>query len=185
MTVEFHARELPQQDLFCQLDKRNSANMNSLPSTYVEGFHDLEAVRTMEYKKLGKTGLMVSKLSFGSGPLGYHYGTYDEADAIEAVRRAIKQGVNFIDTAPFYGQGRSEKTLGKALKGIPRHAYYIATKVGRYELDYENMFDFTVEKTRKSFEKSLKLLGVDYIDVIQVRDNARYQINQLRIKIQI
>lgn len=56
----------------------------------------------------------------------------------------------------------------QALQGIPRQAYYIATKVGRYELDYENMFDFTVEKTRKSFRKSLELLGVDYVDVIQV-----------------
>lgn len=124
----------------------------------------------MKYKKLGKTDLIVSELSFGTGPLGCHYGTYDEADAIEAIRQAIKQGINYIDTAPWYGQGRSETTLGKALQGIPRQAYYIATKVGRYELDYENMFDFTVEKTRKSFRKSLELLGVDYVDVIQVHD---------------
>ncbi|XP_032687994.1 L-galactose dehydrogenase-like isoform X1 [Odontomachus brunneus] len=144
--------------------------MSSLPTTYIEGFHDLEAVKSMEYKKLGKTDLMVSKLAFGSGPLGCHYGTYDEADAIEAMRRAIKQGINYIDTAPWYGQGRSEEILGKALKGIPRQAYYIATKVGRYELDYENMFNFTTEKIRKSFEKSLKLLGVNYVDVIQVHD---------------
>lgn len=45
-----------------------------LPATYVEGFHELEAVKTMEYRELGKTGLMVSKLSFGGGPLGCHYG---------------------------------------------------------------------------------------------------------------
>jgi len=54
----------------------------------------------------------------------------------------------------------------QALKGIPREAYYIATKVGRYELDYDNMFDFTIEKTRKSLKKSLELLGVNYVDVI-------------------
>ncbi|KAL0099841.1 hypothetical protein PUN28_019925 [Cardiocondyla obscurior] len=140
------------------------------PPTYVEGFHDPEAVKAMEYKELGKTGMLVSKLSFGCGPLGCHYGTYDEADAIEAIRQAIKRGVNYIDTGPWYGQGRSETVVGKALKGIPREAYYIATKVGRYELDYDNMFDFTVEKTRMSFKKSLELLGVDYIDVIQVHD---------------
>lgn len=57
----------------------------------------------------------------------------------------------------------------QALKGIPREAYYIATKIGRYELDYNNMFDFTVEKTRKSIKRSLELLGVDYVDVIQVK----------------
>lgn len=141
-----------------------------LPPTYVEGFHDLEAVKAMEYKKLGKTNLLVSKLSFGSGPLGCHYGDYDEDEAIEAIRQAIKQGINYIDTAPWYGQTRSERVIGKALKGIPRQAYYIATKVGRYELDVKNMFDFTAEKTRKSFQNSLKLLGLDYVDIIQVHD---------------
>ncbi|XP_050453165.1 uncharacterized protein LOC126852411 isoform X3 [Cataglyphis hispanica] len=144
--------------------------MDTFPSTYIEGFHDPEVVKAMEYKELGKTGLFVSKLSFGSGPLGCHYGSYDETDAIEAVRQAIKQGVNYIDTAPWYGQGRSQTTLGKALKGIPRGAYYITTKIGRYELDYDNMFDFTIEKTRKSFKKSLELLGLDYVDVIQIHD---------------
>lgn len=54
------------------------------------------------------------------------------------------------------------------MKGIPREAYYIATKVGRYELDYENMFNFSKEKTRKSIDKSLELLGLNYVDVIQV-----------------
>ncbi|KAH0949765.1 hypothetical protein HN011_005013 [Eciton burchellii] len=143
---------------------------HAFPPTYVEGFHDPEAVKAMRYKRLGKTDLIVSELSFGTGPLGCHYGTYDEADAIEAVRQAIKRGVNYIDTAPWYGQGRSETILGKALRGIPRQAYYIATKIGRYELDYENMFDFTIEKTRKSLKKSLELLGVNYVDVIQVHD---------------
>ncbi|KAG7212417.1 hypothetical protein KM043_012732 [Ampulex compressa] len=141
-----------------------------LPPTYVEGFHDLNAVKAMEYRPLGKTGLLVSKLSFGGGPLGCHYGTYDEEEAIETVRQAIKRGINYIDTAPWYGQGRSETVIGKALKGIPRKAYYIATKVGRYELDYDHMFDFTKEKIRSSFKKSLEVLGVDYVDVIQVHD---------------
>lgn len=45
-----------------------------LPPTYVKGFHDLEAVKAMEYRPLGKTGLLISKLSFGGGPLGCHYG---------------------------------------------------------------------------------------------------------------
>ncbi|XP_033196720.1 uncharacterized protein LOC117160226 [Bombus vancouverensis nearcticus] len=150
--------------------KYKSSYTNMLPPTYVEGFHDLEAVKAMEYRPFGKTGLMVSKLSFGGGPLGCHYGTYDEGQAIEAIRQGIKQGINYIDTAPWYGQGRSETTIGKALKGIPRKAYYIATKVGRYELNYENMFNFSKEKTRSSFLKSLQLLGLDYVDVIQVHD---------------
>lgn len=55
-----------------------------------------------------------------------------------------------------------------ALKTVPRSAYYVATKVGRYETTFENMFDFSAKKTRESVEKSLKLLGLDYVDVIQV-----------------
>ncbi|XP_043513393.1 L-galactose dehydrogenase-like [Frieseomelitta varia] len=147
-----------------------SSYTKMLPPTYVEGFHDLEAVETMEYRPLGKTGLMVSKLSLGGGPFGCHYGTYDENEAINAIRQGIRQGINYIDTAPWYGQGRSETIIGKALKGIPRKAYYIATKVGRYELNYENMFNFSKEKTRNSFLNSLELLGLDYVDIIQVHD---------------
>ncbi|XP_057317852.1 uncharacterized protein LOC130662908 [Microplitis mediator] len=144
--------------------------MTKLPPTYVEGFHDLEAVKSMKYSILGKTGLLVSKLSLGGGPLGCHYGTYDEDEAIETIRQAIRQGINYIDTGYWYGQGRSEITIGKALQGIPRQAYYIATKVGRYELDYENMFDFSIEKTRESIKNSLERLQIDYVDVIQVHD---------------
>ncbi|XP_063988259.1 uncharacterized protein LOC135168213 isoform X2 [Diachasmimorpha longicaudata] len=144
--------------------------MSNLPPTYVEGFHDLEAVKAMEYRPLGKTGLMVSELSFGGGPLGCHYGEYDEEEAIATIREALRKGINYIDTAPWYGQGRSERTIGRALEGIPRKAYYIATKVGRYSLDFENMFDFTAQRTRKSVEDSLKLLQLDYVDVLQVHD---------------
>lgn len=93
----------------------------------------------------------------------------DEKEAIATIRQALKSGINYLDTAPFYGQGKSEEIYGKALKDIPREAYYIATKVGRYELEPEKMFDFSAKKTRESVEKSLKLLGLDYVDVIQVK----------------
>ncbi|XP_049796554.1 uncharacterized protein LOC126213029 [Schistocerca nitens] len=140
-----------------------------LPPTYVPGFHDEEAVRAMRYNDLGTTGLEVSHLGLGGGPLGI-YGDYPEEDAIATVREAIRQGINYIDTAPFYGLGRSEEVLGKALKGVPRQAYYIATKVGRYTMDPRTMFDFSAQKTRESFAKSLELLQLDYVDIIQVHD---------------
>lgn len=94
---------------------------------------------------------------------------FDEAEAIATIHKALKVGINYIDTAPYYGQGRSEEVLGKALKTVPRSAYYLATKVGRYEKTYDKMFDYSAKKTRESVEKSLKLLGLDYVDVIQVR----------------
>ena len=56
----------------------------------------------------------------------------------------------------------------QALKDIPRNAYYIATKVGRYERDPKKMFDFSRQKTLQSVDYSLKLLGLDYVDIIQV-----------------
>lgn len=87
------------------------------------------------------------------------------------IHDAIKSGVNYIDTAPYYGQGRSEEIIGKALKGIPRQAFYIATKVGRYGgSSYEEQFDLSAKRTKESIEKSLKLLGLDYVDIIQIHD---------------
>uniref|UniRef100_A0A336MHC6 CSON015539 protein n=1 Tax=Culicoides sonorensis TaxID=179676 RepID=A0A336MHC6_CULSO len=144
----------------------------SLPETFVPGFHDETSVRKMEYLPFGKTGMKVSKISLGGGTLaGTFYGSLDEQEGIAAVHEALKKGINYIDTAPYYGQGRSEEVLGKALKGIPRKAYYIATKVGRYDPpDTYTQFDYSAKKTRESIEKSLKLLGVDYVDVVTIHD---------------
>ncbi|TOF86272.1 hypothetical protein CGJ15_25265, partial [Vibrio parahaemolyticus] len=139
-------------------------------STYVEGFHDPEAVKKMAYRQLGNTDMKVSLMSLGGGPLGGIYGHNTEKECIETVHLALKSGINYIDTSPFYGNGRSEEIIGKALKGVPRSSYYIATKVGRYELAIERMFDFSGERVEKSVDKSLKLLGLDYVDVIQVHD---------------
>ncbi|KAG4077491.1 hypothetical protein HA402_002918 [Bradysia odoriphaga] len=144
--------------------------MKEFPPTFIEGFHDKDSVQKMEYVELGKTELLVSKISMGTATLSHFYGSVDEDEAIKTVHEAIKKGINFIDTAPWYGHRKSEEVLGRALKGIPRKAYYIATKVGRYEADVENMFDFSGKKTRESVEKSLELLGIECIDVIQIHD---------------
>lgn len=124
----------------------------------------------MQYNPFGKTGLKVSKISLGTGTLSKFYGDIDVSTGVKAVHLALRKGINYVDTAPYYGQGRSEEILGQALKDVPRQAYYVATKVGRYELDYERMFDYSAKKTRESVEKSLKLLGVDYLDVVQIHD---------------
>ena len=86
------------------------------------------------------------------------------------LRYSLDRGVNYIDTAYWYGQGHSEKFLGRALSGIPRDKYFIATKAGRYELDYPNMFDFDPERFTKSAEGSLKRLNLDYVDLLQIHD---------------
>ena len=88
---------------------------------------------------------------------------------VKLVQEVIKAGINYIDTAPWYGQGRSEEVLGAALADVPRQAYYLATKVGRYDLQTAGMFDFSAERVRRSVMESLARLRLDYIDVIQVR----------------
>ncbi|XP_055378194.1 uncharacterized protein LOC129609930 [Condylostylus longicornis] len=144
--------------------------MASLPPTFVKGFHDEQAVQKMEYRDFGKTDMKVSRLAIGGATLSSLFGEINKTTAIETVRLAIKNGINYVDTAPFYGEGESEQLLGEALKVIPRQSYYLATKIGRYSRDFSRMFDYSGKKTRESVEKSLKLLGVDYIDVIQIHD---------------
>ncbi|RXG60328.1 L-galactose dehydrogenase [Armadillidium vulgare] len=138
--------------------------------TYVEGFHDKEAVQKMTYAPLGNTGLRVSKMGLGGAPLGGLFESIEQDEAASIVEEAVRSGINYIDTAPFYGQGKSESAIGRALKNIPRKAYYIATKVARYTWDLHDQFDYSAERTRQSVERSLELLGLDYVDVIQIHD---------------
>jgi L-galactose dehydrogenase len=121
----------------------------------------------MKYRALGKTGLKVSALSLGGSSLGGSFGPVDEADALRAVHTAVDLGINYIDTAPYYGLTRAETVLGKALKEIRRDRYYLATKVGRYGMDD---FDFSAGRVTASVGESLGRLHVDTIDVIQIHD---------------
>ncbi len=83
----------------------------------------------MEYRTLGKTGLKVSALSFGASSVGGVFKPVDESVAIRTVHTALESGINFIDVSPFYGYTKAEEVLGKALKGVPRDRYFLATKV--------------------------------------------------------
>ncbi|KAH9523057.1 hypothetical protein Btru_065635, partial [Bulinus truncatus] len=141
-----------------------------LPATYVEDFHIKDEIARMPYRSLGNTGLVVSALSLGASSLGSVFRSTAEDECVQLVRRALQSGINYVDTAPWYGQRKSETLLGKAFKDIPRSSFYVATKVGRYEKNVDRMFDFTADKTLWSVEQSLSLLGLDYIDVIQVHD---------------
>ncbi|GFS44850.1 l-galactose dehydrogenase [Nephila pilipes] len=142
---------------------------NKLP-TYQEGFHNESLCKSMVFSSFGKTGLEVSLLGLGTSELALVYNTPEEENGIQTVVNAIKSGINYIDTAPYYGQGKAEIVLGKALKHIPRNTYYLATKVARYGAEPQNMCDFSGSLALKSFDESLQRLGVDYIDIIQVHD---------------
>jgi L-galactose dehydrogenase len=123
----------------------------------------------MQYRKLGGTGLDVSILGFGGSSLGSVFEEIDEAEGVRAVRIAIDNGINLIDTSPFYGLTKAETVLGKALREIDREKYLLATKVGRYGYQ-EKDFDFSAARAEQSVDESLQRLGVDYVDFIQVHD---------------
>ncbi len=121
----------------------------------------------MEHRSLGKTGLSVSILGYGASPLGGVFASIDEREGVRAVHTALDSGINYIDVAPYYGLTRAETVLGRALAGVPRDRYLLATKVGRYG---ENLFDFSLKRIEQSIDESLKRLGVEYVDLIQCHD---------------
>lgn len=124
----------------------------------------------MKYRALGNTGMRLSVIGMGGSGYGNVYGKYDESEAINGVQFAIDKGINYIDTAPWYGQGLSETFLGKALKSIPRSSFYIGTKVGRYERDVPKMFDFSAKRVQQSAKESLERLQLTYVDILQIHD---------------
>lgn len=123
----------------------------------------------MEYRPLGNTGLKLSSLSFGASSLGGVFHAIKEDEAIKAVHVSIDAGINFIDVSPYYGLTKAETVLGKALKGIQRDKYILATKVGRYGAEAAN-FDFSAKRVKASVDESLARMGVDHVDLIQVHD---------------
>lgn len=121
----------------------------------------------MHYRQLGRTGLHVPVLSFGGSSLGGAFRETDESEAIRTVHVALDLGMNFIDTSPYYGATKAETVLGKALKGIARDRYVLATKVGQYG---NGIFDFSAARVTRSLDESCARLGVDYIDLLQCHD---------------
>jgi aryl-alcohol dehydrogenase-like predicted oxidoreductase len=120
---------------------------------------------------LGRSGLQVSRIAFGTWQLGGDWGQFEEATAIAAIRRARELGVNFFDTAQAYGFGASERLLGKALRDEltrNRDQLVIATKGGLRMTDTGLVRDASPEWLREGVDASLAALGVDHIDLYQV-----------------
>lgn len=117
----------------------------------------------MEYAILGKTGFKVSKIGLGGAPLGGDFGATTDEDVTRVIDGALDAGINFIDTAPLYGRGESERRIGQALKG-KRDQVILATKAVMRGDPY------SYENTIKSVEDSLSRLQTDYIDLIQLHE---------------
>ena len=121
----------------------------------------------MKYRTLGRTGLTVSEVGFGGAGIGHVWGPTTDEECIRAVRRALDLGINFFDTSPMYGGGRSEDNLGRGLAGRRQEAI-IATKVRLQNEDDRASADKMVAAVRNSVEQSLARLGTDYVDILQV-----------------
>ena len=119
----------------------------------------------MEYNKLGRTGLNVSRVGFGGGGIGQVWGATTRDEAVRAVHRALDLGINFFDVAPAYGDGKAEEALGLALEGRSDDVI-IATKV---RLAAEDMNDVT-GAVQRSMETSLRLLKRDSVDALHVHN---------------
>ena len=114
-------------------------------------------------RKLGRTNLEVTALGMGGAGIGRSNVT--DAEAISAIHKAIDLGINYLDTAPLYGE--SERRVGLALQGGKRHQLHLATKTGTHP---KWKGDYSSQGTRRSVENSLKLLKTDYLDICLVHD---------------
>jgi aryl-alcohol dehydrogenase-like predicted oxidoreductase len=122
----------------------------------------------MDYRTFGRTGWQVSEIGFGAWAIGGSWGHVSEEDALDALRAAIGSGVNFIDTADVYGDGRSERLVAQVLREFPGHRIYVATKAGR-RLEPHTAEGYNSRANLTAFvERSLRNLGVDALDLLQL-----------------
>src|SRR6267378_1918115 len=118
----------------------------------------------MEKRRLGRTGLDVSLLGFGCGAVGGLMVKGTAADQERAVARAMELGINYFDTAPMYGNGESERNLGRVLKALKRPKVYVGTKV--FVEGTGDIGKFIAD----SMEASLKRLDLDSVDLYQLHN---------------
>lgn len=135
--------------------------------------------------QIGKTDVSVTRLGLGAGVIGGLFAEVSEETAVATVRHALKLGINYIDTAPLYGHGKSESRLGLALAGAARDSFVLSTKVGRLLMPtqgqaesvwfknlpaLEPVFDFSYDAVRRSLVSSLERLKLDRVDILHVHD---------------
>jgi aryl-alcohol dehydrogenase-like predicted oxidoreductase len=120
----------------------------------------------MQYRELGRTGMKVSTISFGAWAIGGSWGNVDDKDSLAALHKSIDLGVNFIDTADVYGDGRSERLVAQ-LRKERKETIYVATKAGR-RLDPHVADGYNRANLTAFVERSLKNLATDAIDLLQL-----------------
>ena len=138
---------------------------------------------------IGKTGLQISPIGFGAAPLGNLYAPLDDQTARETGEAAIDAGLRYVDTAPYYGFGLSERRVGDIVRG--RDPVVVSTKVGRLlvpdadvrddrersgfrsAMPFRAVFDYGYDAIMRSFEASLHRMGLARVDLLYIHDIGR------------
>lgn len=120
----------------------------------------------MQYRRLGRTGLEVSVVSFGAWAIGGTWGAVSDEESLRALHRAVDLGVNFIDTADVYGDGRSERLVAR-LRRERSETIHVATKAGR-RLPAQTLAGYSRANLTAFVERSLQNLQTDRIDLLQL-----------------
>ena len=132
----------------------------------------------MERRRLGADGPEVTVLGVGTAPIGsgrewVYWGAQDETEAVAAIRAGLDAGVNWVDTAPFYGWGRAEEIVRGALAGRDDDVL-VFTKCGTVpDAERVSRMDNRPEAIRADLEASLRRLGRDHVDLLQIHDVDR------------
>jgi len=129
----------------------------------------------MQTRKLGYTGVELTTVGLGAwamgGPWLYGWGPQDDSDSVDTILEAMDSGINWIDTAPIYGHGRSEKIVGQTLKKLPKKPF-IATKCAlTWDATNERIPCLKAQSIREECFQSLKRLDIDVIDLYQIHFN--------------
>jgi aryl-alcohol dehydrogenase-like predicted oxidoreductase len=121
----------------------------------------------MEYRTLGRTDLSVSTIGFGAWAIGGSWGAVDDEQSMRALHAAADAGVNFIDTADVYGDGRSERLVARLRRERRGETLYVATKAGR-RLPEQTVEGYSRENLVSWIDRSLRNLDVEAIDLLQL-----------------
>ena len=119
----------------------------------------------MQKRRLGRTGLEVSVLGYGAGAVGGLFTKGDPADQERALARAVELGINYVDTAALYGNGESERNLGRVLKKL-KPDVVLGTKFRLKTADRKRVADYVAQ----SMDESLQRLGLDHVDLFQLHN---------------
>ncbi|WP_282609113.1 aldo/keto reductase [Pelagibius sp. Alg239-R121] len=142
----------------------------------------------MQKRRIGRTDIEVDVLGVGGAPFGGNFATLDRSDAAGVLETALAAGISYVDTAPFYGFGRSERVVGDLLRG---KQHVLSTKVGRLlvpgaapdpmefgmidPLPFHPVYDYTYDGVMRSYDASLQRLGLDRIDILMAHDIGEFQ----------